>query len=225
MVKLHGKFRIVKRKYSSGLPMKKVIGLTGGTGSGKSSFAGAVAALGAEIVDADQLGRDLLGNALVKEMTGRLFGNSIYDAEGEVNREMLASFVFHDVKALKKLNALVHPILIRSIHRHIQQYYSSPDNRKLCFIDMALLFELYLHPYCDHILYISAEESNRIQWLKADRRWSEEHIRLRMASQMNERSKAEASDTVIKNNGSLEALRKRAAEIYTELSGTGRQNP
>lgn len=194
-----------------------MIGLTGGPGSGKSTFAAAFIEAGARGIDADVLGQTLLEESeVVRDALRSAFGEKIFlDSGGAVDRPALASIVFKDPAELTKLNRIVHPHLIRLVHLQMGRLLS--DKQCACILDMALLCELSFQPYCDMIVFINAPMENRIHWLESTRGWSREAVLLRIQSQMDDSEKALQADLIVCNDGSKSRLRQEAMRFYRRL--------
>ncbi len=143
-----------------------IVGLVGRIAAGKSTVARALAALGAEVIDADRIAHDVLGEAeVVRAIAGR-FGNGVIDAEGRVRRPVLAEGVFgpteaHD-QALADLEAIVHPRVRRRMEKLLESIAASPNAAgKVVVLDVPLLMQVGWDTRCDRLVLIECEEAER----------------------------------------------------------------
>ncbi|MGB5759282.1 MAG: dephospho-CoA kinase [Acidimicrobiales bacterium] len=194
---------------------KRVIGLTGGIGAGKSTVAAMLAELGATIVDCDELGR------LVVEPDGRAyralvdeFGDGVLQPDGRLDRAALGSIVFNDREALARLNAITHPAIDAEIATLIDAAPGGP-----IVLDMAVLVESELGrgQYQD-VLVVEAPPDTRLTRLKAQRDMAEEDARARIASQATDEQRRAVADHVIVNDGSTDDLAAAVTRFWTEAA-------
>ena len=191
----------------------KVIGLTGGVGSGKSLVAQILKEeTGAELVITDDIGHIVMaktGSAF--DLVVERFGNEIVSKSGEIDRKKLADIVFNDKKAIKDLNDIVHP----KVKEYIEQYIESRKEKAgNIILESAILFETGCDKYCDEIWYVYVPGDIRIERLKESRGYSVQKCEAVMASQKPDEFYISRSDRVIKNDGSVEMLR----EILKNIS-------
>jgi len=193
-----------------------VAGLTGGIGSGKSTFAKLLAERGAEVIDADELGRAALS-------PGRPGWHSVIDTFGdellvpgtmEIDRGLLASVVFSDTAKLAALNAIVHPIIMSGIADTLEVLAGTD---MIVVIDAALLIETGLADRVDIVIVVIAAEDVRGERLRAERGMSQRDIEGRIAAQLPAARLLERADVVVRNDGSLEELSREADRVYAEL--------
>ena len=194
---------------------KRVIGLTGGIGAGKSTVAAILAEFGATIVDCDELGR------LVVEPDGRAygalvdeFGEGVLQPDGRLDRAALGSIVFNDREALARLNAITHPAIDAEIATLIDAAPAGP-----VVLDMAVLVESELGKgqYQD-VLVVEAPSETRLTRLKADRGMTEEDARARIASQATDEQRRAVADHIIVNDGSTDDLATAVTRFWTEAA-------
>ena len=174
----------------------KVIGLTGGIGSGKSTVARVFESLGYPVFDADKEALALYENdpTLLPEVV-ELFGEGILLPEGLLNRMALATIVFSDESALKKLNALVHPrVAVRF------EEWKNCQHASVVIREAAILFESGSDADCDAVIVVTAPEELRIQRVMQRNGISEAEVRARMARQWPESTLVERADEVIVND-------------------------
>lgn len=195
--------------------MIKVIGLTGGPGAGKSLAAGYLKEGGAIVISGDEAGRAVLAKyPLTLEKLSKAFGASILADNGSLDRKKLGRIVFSDPKAMKKLNKIVHPYLLKILRSEIRGW-KTRQSRNLIVVDAALIYEWGIEKWFDLILVVRAKRDNRIKRLKdagLTRKEAEDRIR----SQISQRSKASRADFVIDNDTSKSDLRRKIAEFLLE---------
>lgn len=174
----------------------KVIGLTGGIGSGKTTVARVFMSEGIPVFDADAEAIALYASdeALLTEVVA-LFGNDILLDDGTLNRRALAARVFHDAEALKKLNALVHP---RVATKFAQWKKLQPSSYVLR--EAAILFESGSNTDCDAVIVVTAPENVRIRRVMDRNGISEDEVRARMMRQWSEEELIKRADAIIVND-------------------------
>jgi dephospho-CoA kinase len=196
---------------------RRVIGLTGGIGVGKSTVAAMLAELGAVVVDCDQLGRDVAarGGSAFDSIVAA-FGPTIVDRSGEIDRAALAAIVFNDPAELETLNAITHP----AIDAQIAEAIGAAPEAAIVVLDMAVLVESNLgQGQYGRVLVIEAPLADRIQRLAQQRSMSAEQATARMESQATDEQRRAVADAVIVNDGDLGQLRSRIESWWMELTG------
>lgn len=187
--------------------MRRVVGLTGGIGVGKSTAAAVLAELGAIVVDCDQIGRDVARSdgAAYPGMVER-FGPGVVGDDGEINRPALASIVFNDPAALADLNAITHPAIDAVIAERIAA--APPDATVI--LDMAVLVESDLGKgQYSEVLVIEAPLEDRLDRLSQQRGMDPADARARIASQVSDDERRAVADHVVVNDGDVHVLRQR----------------
>jgi dephospho-CoA kinase len=174
------------------------IGLTGGIGAGKSTVARRLVELGATLVDADVIAREVVqpgspGLASVVDA----FGDEVLDEHGALNRPKLASIVFGDPEARRRLNAVVHPLVGQ---RTAELVAASADDAVLVQ-DIPLLVEGSLAPSFALVVVVHATVEERVRRLVADRGMSAEDARARIAAQADDAARRAAADVWLDNSG------------------------
>ena len=189
------------------------VAITGGIACGKSLFSHYLRQLGTDILDADDVVHELEspGGAAVPGIR-LLFGESVFQADGGVDRLALASVVFGDGEARQRLNGLVHPLVKEAVRRWL-----AVPSRQLKAVVIPLLFEAGWAGEWDVIICVTASEAVQMRRLTCDRGLSEEQARRRMAAQMPVAEKASRSQIVVNNNASAEALEQEAAHVFRLL--------
>ena len=192
------------------------VGLTGGIGAGKSTFAALLAERGAQVLDADEFGRDALapGRPAWHSVVSQ-FGDEILAAGGMgIDRKKLAEVVFTDRRKLAALNAIVHPGILQRIADELERL-SRTD--AIVIIDAALITELGLRDALDAVVVVTTSRAERVERLVRARGMSIDDITARMASQAGEEELKRDADYVVRNDGDLEALAREAERVWALL--------
>lgn len=172
----------------------KIIGITGGISSGKSTIGRMLASLGAEYIDADEICHRLI---LIKEFKNKIterFGNSIQDTYGKIDRARLAEVVFQDKTCLDALCGILHPAVIDQIKLRIDEI-EKRGRRKAIIIDAALLEESDLSLVCDFVIFINTGKNHRLERSQTSRRWPREELEKRERFQMDLEDKKKRQTT------------------------------
>lgn len=174
----------------------KVIGLTGGIGSGKSTIARIAEILGVPVFDADREALALYeqDESLLAEVKQR-FGDAVIQPDGRLNRQALASIVFNDAQALRQLNALVHPRVAKKF-----ETWKNRQGSRMVIREAAILFESGSAADCDAVIVVTAPEALRIARVQKRSGLSEAEVRARMNRQWPEAQLVERADAVIVND-------------------------
>ena len=187
----------------------KVIGLTGGTGSGKSTVAAYLEKKGCIIIDADKISRDLTkpgGEAL--EPIRRRFGADVFFEDGSLDRKKLGGIVFSDDAKLRSLEEITTDIVIKKILEKVEHLKKNGFNGTV-ILDAPLLFECGMKDCTDENWLVTCDLENRIQRLIYRDGISRQSILDRMANQLSDEQKRMMADRVIENSGSLTELYSR----------------
>jgi dephospho-CoA kinase len=178
----------------------KIIGITGGVGSGKSEvMAYLEKQYRAAALRADDVGHRLIrSGGICYDKVLSLFGREAAGPDGELNRSVMAERVFRDPGLREKLNGIIHPAVRTYILHAIEEERAA--GRRFFFLEAALLIEEKYDEICDELWYVYAEEAVRRDRLKAGRRYSEEKIRRIMESQLSEEEFRKACSFVIDNS-------------------------
>jgi dephospho-CoA kinase len=214
------------------------VGLTGGLGSGKSTVAVMLRSLGAEVAEADELGRALMepGQPVYAEIL-RVFGPQVVHPDGRLDRAQLADLVFHQGR-LQELNAIVHPAVIAAERRWMDQVFAR-NPAAVAVFESALIFEAERDARdrgerecvltewrrrMDRIVVVTAPDdlkiaryAARISPSGAGRAVAEADARLRLAHQIPDAVKAARADYVIDNAGDTSSLRVQVEELWQRL--------
>jgi dephospho-CoA kinase len=190
------------------------VGLTGGIGSGKSEVSRRLEALGAVLVDADAIAREVVepgtpGLAAI----AREFGARVLRADGTLDREKLGSIVFADETRLKRLNAIVHPL----VGRRTKELVDAAPPDAIVVHDVPLLAENDLAAMYDLVVVVDAPVEEQVRRLTTMRGMTEEAARARIAAQAGRERRRAIADRVIDNSGPIEALAAQVDELWAEL--------
>ncbi len=178
--------------------MMKVLGITGGVGSGKSTVLEYLRqAYGAYLIECDEVARDLQnpGEACYEPMI-RLFGQQAVAADGSIDRGAVARLVFGDSDLRSKLNAIVHPAVKARVLQLIREHEDSP----LIVVEAALLLDDGYDAVCDEIWYVYADEETRRERLKSSRGYTDERITQMFRSQRPDESFRALTSLTIDNS-------------------------
>src|SRR5208283_164187 len=163
--------------------MTRVIGLTGGIGSGKSTVSRFLAESGAVVLDADKIGHEvyLLDTDTWRELV-KIFGEGILAPDNTIDRKKLGAIVFGNDAELKKLDAVIHPRITEIIRQRIDEYRRK--GAKIIVLDAPVLFEANAEKLVDEIWVVVADEKNVVKRAAARTGLPEQQIRARIHSQL-----------------------------------------
>ncbi|GAA4697888.1 dephospho-CoA kinase [Nocardioides nanhaiensis] len=195
------------------------VGLTGGVGSGKSTVAAELAELGAVVIDADQLAREVVARgtpglaAVVEE-----FGEQLLTPEGDLDRPAMGALVFGDESRRRALEAIVHPLVFE---RYAElEGATGPDD--VVVHDIPLLVESGRAEEFEAVLVVDVPDAVRIERLVRDRGWTREDAESRIAAQAAREERLAVATHVIDNAGTREELRERVRAVWRELDDAAR---
>ncbi len=190
------------------------IGVTGGIGSGKSQVCSILKESGASIVSADDLAKEIMQtNSEVRRRVVQAFGESVYVADGKLNRPQLAKIIFSEETSKRKINAIVHPYVVRRIRQIIQKEKARGQSGILVF-EAALIYESGADKMLDFVIVVDAGEQERIQRVMERDKVSREEVLMRIKAQMAPASKARKADFVIVNDGDLRELETKVKFLF-----------
>ena len=191
------------------------IGITGGTGSGKTSVCKHLRDKGFQVIDSDAIARTILEkdsdayNVVVSH-----FGESILKSNGEINRQDLGSIVFDSPEDLNFLQSVVTKKTVESV---INIFDTIVPEKKIIFLDAPILFEVGLDKYVDMVWMVLAPRDQRMNRLAKRDGISDYEIEKRMAAQMPEEKKQKLSDIIILNDGTLDELHLRVDKLLEDF--------
>ena len=201
--------------------MMKVIGLTGGIGSGKSTVSQFLAELGAIIVDADKVGHEALkpGSEVWQQVVNE-FGESIVVSSGAIDRAKLGELVFGNSEARARLNRIMHPPMYNTVKARLEEYRRK--GVKVVVLEAPLLVEAGWTSLVNEVWVTVAPEATVLRRLRERSGLSEQESRARIHSQLPTEERMRRADVVIDTDGSLDELKARVNELWLRLNtGSG----
>ncbi len=193
-----------------------VIGITGGIASGKSTIAGMLEMLGADIIDADKICHQLINTKdIALEITKR-WGVHLKDKHGNIKRDVLAEIVFSDEKEISALNSTIHPVAIKQIKGKIAKLQIEATTMAIV-LDAALLVESNLVDICDVVLFVNTEKDRCKTRVQNTRKWPLDEITKREKFQGLLQQKREISDVIINNNNSKEDTLSQVKDFWSQF--------
>lgn len=190
------------------------VGLTGGVASGKSTVSAMLAELGAVVIDADALARDVVQrgtpglDAVVAE-----FGTGLLTPDGDLDRAAMGALVFGDAAARKRLEAIVHPL----VFERMVALEAAADDDDLVVHDIPLLAEGGRGDTFDAVIVVDCPPKLQVARMLTERGWTLEDAESRIAAQATREERLAIATHVIENTGSLDELRDRVGEVYVSL--------
>ncbi|HEU4381938.1 MAG TPA: dephospho-CoA kinase [Anaeromyxobacteraceae bacterium] len=203
----------------------RLVGLTGGIATGKSTFAEALRELGVPVVDADRLAREAVrsGSPALRRIA-REFGPEALGPDGELDRGRMADLVFADAGARARLEAIVHPEVRRLLSEETARLAAAGCD--LAVHEVPLLYERGPDRELDCVVVVWAPVEAQRARLAARDGLSPQQVEARLAAQMPVDEKARRADVVVENDGDLESLRAKARSLLRDLrQGLGRRLP
>ena len=191
--------------------MTKIIGLTGGIGSGKTMVAEYIKSLGIPVYIADDEARELMNTDKVIQAVSAEFGKKVLDSRA-INRDQLALIVFNDSEKLKKLNNIIHP----EVKKHFDAWIENHKDCPFVVKEAAILFESGSNRDCDAIITVTAPLETRIQRVMKRDKTDKESVLKRIQNQWTDEQRIAKSDYVI-HNLSVDATKKQVDEILNLL--------
>lgn len=201
-------FQVVKAKHSV------VLGLTGQSGSGKSTVSAFFAQLGAKMIDCDQIARQVIASEEVLQKLTSCFGEDILE-NGILNRKKLANRAFSDEKGHTSLNQIMYPLILKEVDQQIQQ--GKQAGVPLLILDAPTLFESGADRFCDQVLSVLAPKKLRIERICKRDGIMEEEAEKRLSVQMTDDFYQTRSQFVLRNHGDLALLQKEVKRIADTL--------
>ena len=192
----------------------KIIGLTGGIASGKSTVAAELRKQNVPVFDADEVSR----NAVAKgsrglAMVAEAFGTEYLTVSGEMDRAKISQLVFSDKEALKTLEGILHKIVWDEAEAFLAE--AKEKNERLAVLDVPLLIECKWHERVDSVWLVAVSKEQQIKRAMIRSGMTEEEVKARIAAQMSLEDKKKFADVVLDNSGSLEAT---LEQVHKELA-------
>ena len=197
--------------------MSILVGLTGGIGSGKSLAASFFKELGAYIIDADQLSKDLVqpGQPALNEIVSH-FGENILDSTGNLDREQLAKIVFQKSDQKSVLEGILHPKIFEKEQIEYLRICAK-DPMAIVILDAALLIESGNYKHVDKVIVVRSSKEVQIQRILSRNSFNYDDIESRINNQMSLEEKLKFADFILDNNLQHEDLRQKVQELYPKL--------
>jgi len=194
-----------------------LVGLTGGMGSGKSLAASYFKALGAQMIDADRISRELVapGKPAWKEIIEE-FGSNVLNPDQTLNRKQIAAIVFNDESKRKKLEDIIHPRVIVE-ERRLYEKYRQKNSRVLAVIDAALLIESGNYKNVDKVVVVQCGKEEQIRRVMERDGTARSEVENRLHSQMPLEEKVVFGDYILRNDDTRESLKSQVGELYRNL--------
>lgn len=195
------------------------VGLTGGVASGKSTVSAILSELGAVVIDADKLAREVVekgtpGLAAVVDA----FGEDLLTPDGDLDRPAMGALVFNDEAKRRILEGIIHPLVFERI---VALEGAAPADAVVVH-DIPLLAESGRADTFDAVIVVDAPPETQVERMLRDRGWTREDAESRIASQASREDRLAIATYVVDNTGSLEDLRRRVEQIYTDLTDSAR---
>lgn len=201
----------------SGIP---IIAVTGRSGSGKSTVADYYRAAGYPVLDADAEARAVTapGSPVLGSLQ-KEFGDDILDERGQLRRRLLAQRAFAGQEGTRALTRITHPAIIARLLAGVEK--ARQAGAPLCFVDGSSIIGEAFEPYCDAFVVVTAPPEEEAARIQARDGISAAEAQARLAAQLPQTALAAKADHLIENNGTLEALRQKAAQVLAALLEQG----
>lgn len=210
MEELHSE---AKKAEPDPLSTSKIIGLTGGIGSGKTTVAKFIEDCGFPVYYSDDRAKEIVNNnADLKLKIKELLGNEAYDESGLYNRKFVAEKVFNDKDILQKLNEIIHPAVRIDFEDWVKK-----QTKYLVFKETALLFELKQHLQCYRSILVTAEDNIRIKRVMDRDGKTYREVQSVMEKQLPEKDKIKLADCIIYNNTNLDDLKDQTEKVIFDI--------
>lgn len=191
--------------------MTKIVGLTGGIGSGKTTVARMFEKLGVPIYIADSEAKTITNKPETLQLIENQFGSALIE-DGQLNRTKMASIVFNNPEKLKQLNAIIHPL----VAKHFKEWVNKYKNEIFLIKETAVLFETNNHFNCDFVITVTAPLEIKIERVKKRDNTTEEEITNRINNQWSDDQRIPLSDYVIENTD-LQYTSQQVSQIYENI--------
>ena len=195
-----------------------IVGITGSIGSGKSEVAKVFAEKDAWVIDADEEAKALLKKGEAGyEAVIHMFGKDVLKEGGEIDKKRLAALVFKDIESVRKVNALIHPLVHQRVVEKLREIDKTHQDA-LVIIDAPLLIEAGFHKLVNFLIVV--KPGSRVKALeRAAKRLgiTMEEAERRLTFQIPQEEKERLADVVIVNDGTLGALRQKALQVYERI--------
>jgi dephospho-CoA kinase len=197
----------------------KLIGLTGGIASGKSTVADILLRLGAAIINADELSREVVrpGQECWKDIVNT-FGPEVLQPDKTIDRQKLRKIIFDDPESRQKLEAIIHPRVRALAEQRIREHGAA--GYEFVVYEVPLLFEGNLHHWLRPVILVASDIATQKKRLQERDHLTESEAEKHIAAQMSLEEKRRLADYVIENDGSLADLERRVRAVLEEIKAT-----
>lgn len=192
--------------------MTKIIGLTGGIGSGKTTVAKLFMEAGVPVYIADDEAKKLTDLPEITKQIENVFGSAVFE-NGKINRQKLAAIVFNEAELLKKLNAIIHP----AVKKHFENWISQHSDFPIVIKEAAILFESGSYMDCDLIITVTAPLEIRLERVLKRDETTREDILKRIQNQWTDEERISKSDFVIENSD-FDSTKKQVKDLLKKLT-------
>lgn len=200
-----------------------VIGLTGGIASGKSTISDMLRELGAAVIDADIVSRDVVSQgSIAYNRIIECFGKEILLADGEINRKKLGNMVFSDEVKLKLLNEITHPAIIENVNATIETLRK--QQKEVVVVDAAILIEMGLNKHVDCVWLVLANTETQLKRVMERDNLSNEDAWNRINAQMSNEERLKYADAVIDTTYPVEIVKNNVKELWFSLQSGENSN-
>lgn len=198
----------------------RIIGLTGGMGSGKSTVGARLREWGVPVIDADRIAREVVdpGKPALRALIDH-FSDAIVDERGALRRDELARLVFESDEERRALESIVHPAIASETQRQMAALKNAGE--PLVVYEAPLLFEVGREGMCDEVVAVIADEAVQLERIRARGGVDNRQARARIAAQLPQSVKAERADVVLENSGSMDALLERVDSLVAGWRARG----
>ncbi|MFC1903398.1 dephospho-CoA kinase [Chloroflexota bacterium] len=197
----------------------KIIGLTGGIGSGKSTVSEFLAELGANIIDADKLGHEALKpDTKVWHEIVSAFGRQVVNTNGTISREKLGAIVFRNTESRARLNQIMHPRIQDMVATQLEKYRRQGVD--VVVLEVPLLLEAGWASLVDEVWVTTAPEATVLKWLRKRTKLSERELLARIRSQLPSEARIKHTDVVIDTDCNLDELKAKIKKLWQSLQST-----
>jgi dephospho-CoA kinase len=199
------------------MPKKKFkIAITGGIGSGKSTFCNFLAGKGYPIIKADDISKQILaGDKNVRKKVIEEFGEESF-INDQINKKFLADKIFSNPANVVKINSILHPEVKKKVKELMQAQLTNND---IAFTEAALIYEAEMEDMFDYVVLITAKDDIRMKRITANGRLTEAQFRKRDENQIRDGEKKKRADFIFENNGNINNLKQKTELLIAILTG------
>lgn len=196
--------------------MTKVIGLTGGIATGKTTVSSLFRQAGIPVIDADLVARQVQApDSIGLTRLTKAFGPQILLPTGQLNRAALGKIIFNSTQSRQKLNEIMQPLIWDELWQQVAHF--KRQNLPLVVIDVPLLFEQHYNEQCDYVVVVYTDKATQLARLMARDNSTREEALARIDAQLPLAKKAALADRVINNNGQESELHQQVAQLISDL--------